>query len=108
MFNKAKDWASSKAASSWLRGAIGKYAELKDLEIDSEAKKVRLLLRPKGESEDIELRIDRYEVIRDRDASKDRVLVSKVSCSKEWIHLIAADHLVGKQFEIPKVASSLL
>jgi hypothetical protein len=108
MFNKAKDWASSKAASSWLRGAIGKYAELKDLEIDSAGKKVRLLLRPRGENEDIELKVDRYEVIRDRNGAKDRVVVSKVSCSKEWIHLLAADHLVGKQFEIPKVASSLL
>src|SRR3954451_20228513 len=108
MFNKAKDWASSKAASSWLRGAIGKYAELKDFEIDSASKKVRLLLRPRGESEDIELKIDRYEVIRSRDAAKDRVLVSKVSCSKEWIHLVATDHLVGKEFEIPKVAASLL
>jgi hypothetical protein len=108
MFNKAKDWASSKAASSWLRGAIGKYAELKEFEIDSASKKVRLLLRPRGESEDIELRIDRYDVIRSRDATKDRVVVSKVSCSKEWIHLVAMDHLVGKEFEIPKMAASLL
>jgi hypothetical protein len=106
MFNKAKDWASSKAAASWLRGAIGKYAELKDFEIDSAAKKVRLLLRPKGEDNDIELRIDRYELL--RSAAKDHVIVGKVSCSKEWIHLVATDHLVGKQFEIPKVAASLL
>jgi len=106
MFNKAKDWASSKAASQWLRGAIGKYAELKDFEIDSAEKKIRLLLRPKGENEDIELRIDRYEIIRN-DAG-DRVLISAVNCSREWIRLVAADHLVGKEFGIPKMAAKLL
>lgn len=106
MFSIIKDWGIGKFAETWLRGTIGKYAELKMLSIDSGSKKLRVVIRPKGEPDDIELKIDQYGLT--REGEKNFVTVSHVHCSREWIRLIAIDHLVGKKIEIPSAAAKLL
>ena len=106
MFTRAKDWASSKAASVWLRGVIGKYAELKSFEIDSTDKKLKIVILPKGEAEDIEFTVAKYEIREEADSHI--IIVGRIDCSKEWIRLLAIDHLVGKKFEIPGAAAKML
>jgi len=106
MFTIFKDWGVGKVAETWLRGTIGKYAELKTLSIDSRVKKLLVVIRPKGEPDDIEVKIDQYCL--SSEGEKSFVTVSHVHCSREWIRLIAIDHLVGKKIEIPGAAAKLL
>lgn len=106
MFKKIKDWGSSHAAAVYLRAKIDHYAELEMLEIDSSAKKIRVVIKLKGEADAIDLRVNNYELSQENE--KNWVIVSQVECSREWLHLLAADHLVGKKLKIPGVVAKLL
>ena len=106
MFNKIKDWGSSQVAAVYLRAKIERYAELKTLEIDRSVKKIRAVLQLKGETEVIDLRVEEYALSHEKE--HDFVVVAQVECSREWLHRLAVDHLVGKRLKIPSVVAKLL
>ncbi len=106
MFNKIKDWGSSQAAAVYLRAKIERYAELKTLEIDRSAKKIHMVFQLKGETEAIDLRVNEYALSHEKE--HDFVVVAQVECSREWLHLLSVDHLVGKKLKIPSVVAKLL
>jgi hypothetical protein len=106
MFAKAKDWASSRTAQEWLRGRIARYAELKELAIDSRNKTVDVVLCPHGEHRDVKVRIEKYEVITRGETRLVRVLAS--SSSHTWVANLMADFLEGRTIEVPRFAAALL
>lgn len=96
----------SLAARHWLAPKVGRYADLKDLKIDPKNKTASVTLRPKGEESEITLTVERYELHRDGDRTE--LLIAHINCSREWIRLLAVDHVVGKRFPIPAPLVALL
>ena len=96
----------SLAARHWLGPQVARYADLKDLRIDPKNKTASVTLLPKGEGSEITLTVERYELHRDGD--KTELRIAHINCSREWIRLLAIDHVVGKRFPIPAPLVALL
>jgi hypothetical protein len=106
MLTKFKDWGAGKAAEVWLRGQIEKYAVLRELTLNSGEKTISVVLHLKGEAEPLELRVDQYQI--STEGPKFFVTVSHFHCPREWIRLVAIDHVIGQPFEIPGLVAKML
>lgn len=99
MLRAIKDRITSQAAKIWLESRIGKYAAIPEFQIDSGAGRVRMVVLPKGETTPIEITILRYEIVADH--GHKCFVVREIQCTREWIALAAADHLVGRKIPLP-------
>lgn len=101
-----KDRLTSQAAKAFLESKIGKYGAITEFQIDSGAGRVRMVVLPKGETSPIEMNILRYEIV--VEPKHKCFIVREVQCSREWISLAAADHLVGRKIPLPMGVGELL
>lgn len=106
MFSAAKDALSSAAARKFIDSRIARYGSVRDLRIDSKQRSVRLVCELLGESDPIEVRVDRYET--EEAEGKSYVRAISCSCSRPWITHLLQDFVVGQRFEVPSWARAAL
>jgi hypothetical protein len=103
---KLFDRGKAIAARKWLAPQISRYAELRAVALDTKQRTASLTLLPKGEQAEITLTVERYEVHRSEKQSE--VAIVEITCSREWLRLLAVDLLVGKRFPVPGIVGGLL
>ena len=102
---KGIDVSTSVLARQFLQ-KLEPYGQLNDLTIDSSEKRIRMLVRLKGETEDTELVVERYTFVREGDRTF--VVVCDVRTSREWMSRLAGNFLVGQRFELPAKYAALI
>lgn len=88
--------ASTKVAINQL---IGEYGKMIELRIDNKNKTVIASVLLKGESSPIEVRIDKYEIIKNDSSAS--VLVKDASSDKAWLNAVLKNFVIGKSFDVP-------
>jgi len=96
-----KDKGVSLAAKTAINVYLQKegYGEMLKLNLDSQNKKLDAEIMLKGEKEPLSVSIDRYEII-DRDGET-FIKLSGIETSREWINILVASEVEGKEFKIP-------
>jgi hypothetical protein len=97
-------------AASAVRGTINStylqpYGSLTELKIDSQNKSLFLIVELKGESEPLEIRVPRYELIQHGDETF--LELGEIITSREWLNLLLRDHVNEKVIQ-PKLRQTPL
>ncbi|MDB6167407.1 MAG: hypothetical protein JWM88_271 [Verrucomicrobia bacterium] len=106
MFNRAKDFMTGKAAQTYINGMIGRYGEVRDLRIDTEAKTLELVCTLRGEAEPVTVRVDKYEIV--QKGEKHFAQIVKCTCSRPWLQALVEDFAQSRPIEVPPWAVSAL
>ena len=86
-------------ATAAVRGTINStylqpYGSLTELRVDTQNKSLFLILELKGESEPLEIRVPRYELIQQGDETF--LDLGEIFTSREWLNLLLRDHVNEK------------
>ncbi|HNU74276.1 MAG TPA: hypothetical protein PKM95_05475 [Deltaproteobacteria bacterium] len=103
---QGKDRALSRTLMVLGRKFVSKYGTLCDIKLDSHERKIELQVLLKGEPAPIEVLINRYDIVSEGENSY--VIFHDITVSREWMKILAEDHLCGKKFEIPHKYARLL
>lgn len=106
ILNSVKDSVSSFLGEKVLIQQLEKYGRVNDFKINSNDKKFKLNLTLKGETEPLEIFIDKYEIINKYDS--DFLKITKISTSREWLNILINETVKEKEFKIPKKYSKIL
>ena len=87
------------------RKFVSKYGAC-DIKLDSHERKIEFQVLLKGELAPIEVLINRYDIVSEGESSY--VIFHDITVSREWMRILAEDHLCGKKFEIPHKYARLL
>ena len=86
-------------AEKVLAKRVEPYGKLLDVKIQSGANSASIKLLLKGETEPVALQIDEYRLF--EEGADAYLEVKRASASREWLHLLIQDFLVGRRFSIP-------
>ncbi len=101
-----KDRAIAKALSLFIAYKLKGAGKMVQCTIDSTTKSLALKLQLKGEKEPLEVHIDRYELACEGEGSSVRLY--GISTSREWIDVLAKEHIEGKPFALPPHIAKIL
>lgn len=76
------------------------YGKANSLKLNSSEKSASVVLDLKGETQPVEIRITRYEILKEGD--KLFLVIHGAQTSREWLTNLAQDHLLGKKLELPQ------
>jgi hypothetical protein len=96
---QGKDMAISKALEVLGERVVGRYGKLLGFTLDSLTRRIDVQVLLKGEEIPVTLSIRNYQIL--YDGGRSFVVITDVSVSREWMHVLAEDLLQGKRFEIP-------
>jgi hypothetical protein len=99
VLNQAKDAGASMAIEKWLARELAEYGELTALDINSREKKLELTILLKGETDPVQLHVDRYELVDHQGRASLRV--QEVRASRPWLQSLFRNFLVGAAIPIP-------
>ena len=104
----AKNAAAQAALRHLLEKHAGPYAELREVKVDTKARTISAVLRPKGPDErDLDLTLG-YALVMHGKTEMKALEVTQAESTRPWVQDLARDHLVGRTFELPKAAAALL
>lgn len=99
MFSAAKDALTAAAARKFIGGRLARYGSLRDFQIDSRERTLRIVCDLAGEPGPIEVHVGRYEI--EEDGGKYFVRPTRCTCSRPWISHLLEDFVEGRRFELP-------
>ncbi len=103
MLQAMKDKALSKGAQLAINQQINEYGEIVKLNLNSKFKSMELEVKLDGESENLTVQIERYEITEDN-----HLKVSGITTSRAWINKLASKYLEGKEFIVPDEYAQML
>jgi hypothetical protein len=103
---QGKDKAVSKALEVLGEAVVGRYGTLLDIELDSLTRTIVMQVLLKGEDTPVTVTVHEYRFITEGD--RNAVIVSRISVSREWLEIMANEHIVGRELEIPSRYAKLL
>ncbi|WP_457607854.1 hypothetical protein [Nitratifractor sp.] len=106
MIGSIKDSALSRALALAMGTYLQEVGEVRDLRLDTREKNIELTLLLRGEPAPVSLRVESYEIVEEE--GRYYLRAGKLSCSREWIELIAARHLPKLRIEIPARYAKML
>ena len=80
------------------------YGQATNLTLNSGEKSAAITLELKGESEPVEIKIGKYEIL--PEAQKVYLILRAVTTSREWLTTLAREHLIDKKLELPAQAAA--
>jgi len=100
ILSKAKDRVIEQLALAYLNGTLlTPYGRATELQIDSEAKTIRITAELKGETTPVEIEITDYEI---RQEGEDYFAKIKgIRTSREWLTALAVNHLRNVSVKLP-------
>jgi len=97
-------WVKDKAIGSLLKAfannVVSDFGRIENIDLDSENKKIILLVWLKGEKEIISLEVTKYEVVKSN--NKNYIHLHNISASREWIEVAINKYFIERQIEIPE------
>jgi hypothetical protein len=102
MFGGIKDSLASSAAKSLIASRISRYGKLTELRIRSRERTIFAELLLQGEEELIRIEISRYRII--SKGGENLLVIESVRATREWLHNLLEDLLVGRELAVPAVA----
>jgi len=106
MFSKIVDKVKNIPKDMINKHILNKYGKMLDLKLDIKNKSIDTNILLNGEDKAILVHIDKYEMI--QKADKYFIILYGIHTSREWINLLAKDHIEGKEFIVPSVYASKL
>ena len=106
VLSQGKDWGAGVLARTQLNKRLEPYGTMVRLQIDSTRKTVELELMLKGEVQPIILTVQEYAIEDDPEGL--RIVIKRVSSSREWITVAAQNFVVGRKFAVPKEYAQML
>ena len=106
LLKKGKDSFLVSAAKAFFRSQFSRYGELKELELDTKSKKVRLLLMPTGEQKTIEITLTDYQIVREKDGTF--FVPGKAEFDRPWLQALYDDFAAGQRFPVPASVASFI
>jgi hypothetical protein len=103
---QGKDKAVSKALEVLGEAAVSRYGTLLGIELDSSSRTIVMEVMLKGEDSPVTVTVHEYRFVANGDRSS--VVIGRVSVSREWLEIMARDHLTGRELEIPSRYAKLL
>ena len=101
----SKDRLVESMALPMLNNSILKpYGTAKSLRLNSTDKSASVVLDLKGETQPVEIELTRYEL--SQEGGKVFLIVHEAKTSREWLTILARDHLLGKKIELPEQAAA--
>jgi hypothetical protein len=105
LLQKPKDAAVALAARTAFNARYQRIGKMTELTIDTKKRAIRVQLDLVGEAERIEIRVAKYELTRNGDATT--LTVVDATASRPWIAEALREFVVGRSFEIPTGAGVL-
>lgn len=101
-----KDGAIGIALKSFLNERLSGFGEVLDARIDTRGQRVTLRLMLDGETEAIDVAVERYalEVV---DGQR-FITLEAISCSRPWIATALQKYLQGKRYKLPQAVANFL
>lgn len=99
----AQEWAARKAIGTFLKDLGGRMLTLN---IDSQAKKIQVVLGPKGEDRPIRIEVEGYEIL--EEGGTTRIRVRGVRTDRPLYQVALGTFVEGKAFELPEPAAEWL
>ena len=100
MLKGLKDKTVSKTLMVALNNFLIKdYGKVLDLSINSKDKSVELTLDLDGESQPLNVKIVKYEVL--EKSGESFIKINEIETSREWINRVASSYINGKKFKVP-------
>lgn len=108
LFSGAKDKALQYAALTYLNSKLlAPYGRATELQIDSRAQTLRIILELKGEASPIELEITEYQIL--QETGRYFALVKSARTSREWLTTLAREELCNRRLELgPNIGPLLM
>ncbi|MBV9127982.1 MAG: hypothetical protein JO117_07845 [Verrucomicrobia bacterium] len=106
----ARGQVASTAGRQLLRARLAPYGDMLNFQVDPAAKTIALEILLKGETEPLRLTLSGYE-LRTTDAAaggKTHFTVAGATASREWVHTLLRELLVGREIELPPKVAPLL
>ena len=100
MLASLKDKTVSFALKQTVNFKIKEFGEMLNLNLDSQNKTIKLELMLLGEKEPLNVQVETYEI--SEEDGKFYLIAKDVKTSREWINIIAKNHLENQKFEIPQ------
>jgi hypothetical protein len=107
-FSGVKDKMIEFAALSYLNSTLLEpYGRATSLQVNSQARTMKMSLELKGETVPVELELTGYEIAEEQ--GRYFALAKGVRTSREWLTALARDQLCNRRFELgPKVGPLLM
>ncbi len=103
MLQAMKDKALSTGVKIAINQHIKDYGEIVKLNLNSKFKSMDLEVRLDGESENLTVQIENYEITEDN-----HLKISGITTSRIWINKLASKYLEGKEFKVPNEYAQML
>jgi len=103
MLQAMKDKALSTGAKIAINQHMKDYGEIVKLNLNSKFKSMNLEVRLDGESENLTVEIENYEIAEDN-----HLKISGITTSRTWINKLASKYLEGKEISVPSEYAKML
>ncbi len=103
---KGKDLGVSKALVKLAQQYLGPFGEIADLRLDSKNSEIRLQILLRGENVPVEIEVKDYRII--EEGGDHFIAAENIRVSREWMDVLAREHLQGRRFRIPDKYSKIL
>jgi predicted oxidoreductase len=100
------DASASLVARKMIEKRFSRYGTIRQLNLDSRTKQLRVEVMLAGEAEPITITVDRYEIVKTTDGTA--VVVRAASASREWLNQVIADLVIDRSFAIPAKYESII
>jgi hypothetical protein len=106
LLRKGRDSFLVSAAKAFFQSQFSRYGELKELELDTKSRKVRVLLMPTGEQKTIEIKLADYQIVREKDGTF--FVPGKGELDRPWLQALYDDFAAGQRFAVPASVASFI
>jgi len=104
----ARDHALAAAVRLWFNQTQKRYGHMTTIQIDSNARSIRVELDLKGEAATLAIDVKSYELI--AESGETFITIGDIETSREWLNVLLADYLKpeNRRFPVPNVVKALL
>ena len=106
LLRKGKESFLETAAKAFFQSQFSRYGQLKELELDTTSKKVRVVLMPAGEHKLIEIKMADYQIVREKGGTY--FVPGKVELDRPWLQALYDDFGAGQRFPVPSSIASFI
>jgi hypothetical protein len=106
MVRGMKDGALSLAFKNFLNEKFAQYGKVTDVVVDTEANRLTVEAKLRGERDLVTATVLRYEI--EKDAQGTFVVLKRFDSSREWLTLLLTKLFSGKRYALPPVVAKFL
>ena len=102
----SKDAALAFGARRVINARISRIGVVTELSIDTKTQSMHLRLQLRGETEPIDVQVKKYSL--EQAGDRATLMIVEATASREWVDGALQEFVVGRSFEIPPTAASVL